>query len=152
MFFFWRFAVFFHLLQNEDRLGSLSWIQDYRNGRFMVCAKVQQCFLCYYNILLPLKAKGSLQEMVTMSPESPCQVLTITQSPASFECRWVFFSSNVVALFLSMWKCTSTPWPALGFCWCFAVVPHRGFLLPIRRSSMLSANLEISLDIPSSTF
>lgn len=143
--FLWSFAVLFHLLWNEDRLGSLSWIQDYKNGRFMVCAREQQCFLSYYNIFLPLKAKVSLQGMVTMSPESPYQVLMITQSPVSFEYRWVIFS-KVIAFVLFIWKCTSTSWPPLGISWCFLVVHHSSFLFPIWKNSMLSANLAISLD------
>lgn len=112
--FLWSFAVLFHLLWNEDRLDSLSWIQDSKSGRFMVCTRLQQCFLPYYNIFLPLKAKGSLQGMVAMSLESPYQVLMITQSRVSFEYRWIFFS-KVIALFLFMWKCASTFWHPVGF-------------------------------------
>lgn len=57
----------------------------------MVCTRVQQCFLSYYSIFLPLEAKGPLQGMVTMSPESAYQVLMITQSPVSFEYSGFFF-------------------------------------------------------------
>ena len=56
----------------------------------MVCTRMQQCFLSYYSIFLPLKDKGSLQGKATMSPESPYQVLMITQIPVSFENRWIF--------------------------------------------------------------
>ena len=66
-------------------------MQDSKSGRFMVRTRQQQCFLPYYNIFLSLKAKGSLQGMVPMSPESPYQVLMITQSPVSFEFRPSFF-------------------------------------------------------------
>lgn len=125
-------------------MDSLSWMQDSKSRRFMVCTRQQQCFLPYYNIFLPLKAKGSLQGMVAMSPESPYQVLMITQSPVSFECRQFFF--KVIALFLLMWKYTSTSWPSLGFSWRFSEVYHRSFLFPIWKNSLLCANLEISLD------
>lgn len=57
----------------------------------MVYTRIQQYFLSYYSIFLPLKAKDSFQGMVTVSPESPYQVLMITQSPVSFENRWIFF-------------------------------------------------------------
>lgn len=93
--FLWSFAVLLHLLWNEDRLDSLSWSQDSKSGRFMVCTRLQQCFLPYYNIFLPLKAKGSLQGMVAMSLESPYQVLMITQSRVSFEYRWIFFLKSL---------------------------------------------------------
>lgn len=134
--FLWSFAVLLHLLQNEDRLGSLSGIQDYKNERFMVCARKQQCFLSYYNICLPLKAKGSLQGMVTMSPESPYQILMITQRPVSFEYRWVIFP-KVIALVLFIWKCTSTSWPPLGVSWCFLGVHHSSFIFPIWKKSVV---------------
>lgn len=52
---------------------------------------MQQCFLSYYNIFLPLKAKGSLQGMVTLSLQSHYQGLMITQIPVSFEYKWIFF-------------------------------------------------------------
>lgn len=122
--FLWSFAMLLHVLRNEDRLGSLSWIQDYKNGRFMVYAGEQQCFLSYYSIFLPLKAKGSLWGMVPMSPESPYQ------SPVSFEYKWVIFS-KVIALVLFIWKCTSTSWPPLGVSWCFLGVHHSSFLFLI---------------------
>ena len=57
----------------------------------MVYTRIQQYFLSYYSIFLPLKSKDSFQGMVIVSPASPYQVLMITQSLVSFENRWTFF-------------------------------------------------------------
>ena len=62
----------------------------------MVYTRIQQYFLSYYSIFLPLKAKDSFQGMVTVSPESPYQVLMITQSLVSFENRWTFFFFGLI--------------------------------------------------------
>lgn len=134
-------------------MDSLSWMQDSKSGRFMVRTRQQQCFLPYYNIFLSLKANGSLQGMVPMSPESPYQVLMITQSPVSFEFRPSFFFFFLKSLSYSC-SCGNIPPPCdlhLGFSWRFSEVHHRSFLFPIRRNSLLSANLGISPDSHPST-
>lgn len=116
----------------------------------MVCTTLQQCFLPYYNIFLPLKAKGSLPGMVAMSLESPYQVLMITQSPVSFEYRWIFFLKSLPY----SCSCGNVP-PPFDLNLVFLMFFHKYitgvFLFPIWRNSLLSANSEISPDTHSST-
>lgn len=116
----------------------------------MVCTRLQQCFLPYYNIFLPLKAKGSLQGMVAMSLESPYQVLMITQSPVSFEHRWIFFLKSLPY----SCSCGNVPPPFdlhLVFLTFFHKYITRVFFSPYEETLCYLQTWEISLDIRSST-
>lgn len=99
--------------KNQDSKWKIVWFrQGYSNT-----------FLSYYSIFLPLRIKDSFQGMVTVSPESPYQVLMITQSPVSFENRWIFF---LLVSFVFVGK-GSSYWPPLGFCWHFSQVHPASF-------------------------